>query len=501
VAVDRRAPCVIGVAQRTWKLSGDEQAPEPLAMWAEVGRAAAEDAAANGGGAAVLAAVDRVDVTYCVSWAYDDPAARAAEALGVQPRQLGYTGMSGTSPLGVLQHVATEMLAGDLDVTVLLSAEAFDTKRRLKKAGERPAWSHREPERSPVVMDPPILPTEISHEVFQAWLTFATYEVAWRARAGLTPTEHRAAVGELFAPFTDVAAANPDAWFPIARTAEALAEATPENRMVGFPYTKHLVSVMDVDMAAAVVVATHEAADRLGVPPEQRAYLRGISLAKDPDHLPEHPEMWRSPAMEHVFGEALGKAGIEAGELGHLDLYSCFPSSVRFALDALGSHGFEADSVQPPTVTGGLPYFGGPGSGYVTHSLGQLVRVLREDPGSYGLASGVGMHMTNHAAAVLSTTPGDGASAPARSKLTPKPATAPMVDEGRGPATLVAYSVVHARSGEPEWALGVLELPDGTRCFGRATDADLLGALEAEEWVGRGVNLTEGPGGANLFVP
>jgi acetyl-CoA C-acetyltransferase len=487
MGVDPRSPCLIG-----WAIASRFDG-EPLGAWAEAARQAL--------GAIDPAHVDSIDVVYCQSWPYDDPPARLAEALGATPRRARYSGIGGTTPQVLVAEAAEQVLAGALDVALVVGGEQLDTVRRSKKAGERPAWSHRDPERRPVVMDPPILPTEISHEVFQAWLTFATYDVAWRAHAGLSPDAHRAAIGRLFAPFTEVAAANPDAWFPTARTAEALAEVTPENRMVGFPYTKHLVSVMDVDMAAGVVLATHEAADRLGVPPDRRVHLRGIAAAKDPDHLPEHPEMWRSPAMAHVFGEALGRAGVEAAELDLLDLYSCFPSSVRFALDALGTHGFEADPVRPPTVTGGLPYFGGPGSGYVTHSLGQLVRLLREQPGTFGLASAVGMHMTNHAAAVLSTTPADGAAAPARARLEAKPEEAPMVDEGRGAAELLAYSVVHARTGEPEWALGVLALPDGTRCFGRATDADLLGSLEAEEWVGRTVDLTEGPGGCNLFRP
>src|SRR5690349_19564129 len=43
-AVDPRAPCIIGVAQRTWRPSEhDGDAPEPLSMWEEVARAAAAD--------------------------------------------------------------------------------------------------------------------------------------------------------------------------------------------------------------------------------------------------------------------------------------------------------------------------------------------------------------------------------------------------------------------------------------------------------------------------
>ena len=45
--VDPRQPCLIGVGQRTWHLSGDEASPEPLAMLDEVVRLAVDDGAAT----------------------------------------------------------------------------------------------------------------------------------------------------------------------------------------------------------------------------------------------------------------------------------------------------------------------------------------------------------------------------------------------------------------------------------------------------------------------
>ncbi len=72
MAVDPRTPCLIGVGQRTWHLSGDEQAPEPLAMMAEVVCRAVADCDASSGEEALLAAVDDLRVVYCMSWPYDD---------------------------------------------------------------------------------------------------------------------------------------------------------------------------------------------------------------------------------------------------------------------------------------------------------------------------------------------------------------------------------------------------------------------------------------------
>ncbi len=67
--------------------------------------------------------------------------------------------------------------------------------------------------------------------------------------------------------------------------------------MVAYPYTKLMTSIMDVDMAAAVLLASAERADALGVPEERRVYLRGWGYAEEPEHVAGHPELWHSPAM------------------------------------------------------------------------------------------------------------------------------------------------------------------------------------------------------------
>lgn len=482
---DPRTPCVIGVAQRTWHLDGDEQAPEPLAMQAHVARAAAEDASGRGD---VLAAVDGLDVVYCMSWPYDDPCGRLAERLGISPSRVAYSGIGGTVPQQLLNAAAARILDGSADVQLVVGAEALDTKRRLKRAGERPAWSHRHPDPPDFPFEAPFHPAEVAHEVFQAWLTFAVRDIARRAAHGEAPEPHRERLGRLLAPMTRVAAANPHAWFPAERSPEDLITPTPANRMVGYPYTKSMVAVMDVDMAAAVVLASWEAADRLGVPVERRVVLRGWCHATDPVYVAEHPDLGSSPAMAAAAGEALRVAGVGIDDVAHLDLYSCFASSIDFARDALGIHPSDGRSV---TVTGGLPYAGGPASNYLSHAVAAMVEVLRADPGSVGVVSGVGMHMTKHCYAVYSTTPGtpgrpDEAGVQARlDGVPPRRLTATHT----GPATLAAYSVVHGRDGERRWGLGVCDLDDGTRAYARCEDPGLLAAWEDEEWVGRPVRL------------
>ena len=130
-----------------------------------------------------------------------------------------------------------------------------------------------------------------------------------------------------------------------------------------------------------------------------------------------------------------------------------------------------------------------PGSDYLTHSIATMARVLREDPGSLGMVSGVGMHMTKHVYGVYSTEPGPArpgaAGAGARAARRSRSGT-----RYAGPATVAAYSVVHGRDGGPEWGVAVCDVGDGARAYAKMADAELLASAETDELVGRTVTVT-----------
>ena len=83
-----------------------------------------------------------------------------------------------------------------------------------------------------------------------------------------------------------------------------------------------------------------------GVPPRERCWPRS------PSTMAARPEPWRSPAMAAAMRCCLG--GIASDEVAHLDLYSCFASSLSFA--ARCARHRRPDRAL--TVTGGLPYHG-----------------------------------------------------------------------------------------------------------------------------------------------
>ncbi len=494
MTVDPRTPCLIGQSRKTWHPSdvGSEGAPEPLEMWHEVSRGAACDAGAPG----CVKDLDSIQVVYCQGWQYDDPPRRLAERLGADPRHRVYSAIGGTTPQVLLGETAQRMLAGEMELALVVGGEALATRRRIKMRGERPNWSFPPSVRAAFPLPAPLHPSEVAHGIFDAWLTFAVFDSSLRSRRGTPMSERGQAVGALLSPLAKVAASNPDAWFRLERLPEEIAVPSPQNRMVAFPYTKYATAIMDVDMAAGFLMATTEKADALGVPLDRRIYLRGWSYAEDPWYLAERTDMSKSVAMREASAEALRMSGLALDDIAYMDIYSCFASAVEFSKESLGL-GAQVD--RSITLTGGLAYHGGPGHNYVSHAIGTLAEVLRENPGSHGLVSGVGMHMSKHAFSVWSSEPGPGSLespdlAPVQRRVD-MVGKMPILDSCAERARVVAYSVAHSSSGEPAWGVLVCDVPSGGpdnsegRIYARLEDPDDLAYAESEDLVGTEVRI------------
>lgn len=476
---DARQLCVIGAAQHTVR---DGDASEPLLSWEQRAR----EAAAVAGVEHVLAQVDSLQVVYCQSWPYDDPAGRLATALGAAPRHILYSGIGGTTPQDLVNDTARSMQRGECELALVCSAEALATVRAAKKSGVRLPWSHRKS--SPFPWEPPHQ-SELAHEVVQAWETFPLWDTARRAKRGTPLADDAREAATMMAAMSVVAAGNPHAWRPQAWDADAVGTPTPDNRYVGWPYTKREVAVMDVDMSAALLLATREKADALGVSEDRRLYLSGWARAEDPATIAERQDMSRSAAMAVVGKHALARAGIGLDNIDAFDLYSCFPSSLRLACDALG---LALDDPRGLTVTGGLPYAGGPASGYLTHAISTAFEALNHTT-RRTMVTGVGMHMAKHVAAVWSSVPGApptiGEHDTLQAEVDADQPRRHVLTTWSGPATVCAYTVAHGRDGAAQQGLLVLDTESG-RALARVQRADLLADAEATELVGQAVTVT-----------
>jgi acetyl-CoA C-acetyltransferase len=256
--------------------------------------------------------------------------------------------------------------------------------------------------------------------------------------------------------------------------------------MIAFPYPKFMNAIMSVDQAAAVLMTDVDHARALGIPEHKWVYVRGCGDAIDHWFVSDRVDFSSSPAIRLAGARALAQARLGVETIDYFDLYSCFPSAIQIAADMLG---IPIDDPRPLTVTGGLPYHGGPGNNYGTHAVAAMVERLRAKPGSNGLVTGVGWYLTKHAVGVYSSTP-----PPHPFERDDPKAYQPLLDAqphpdiaaaGQGRATCETYTVQHDRDGKPSLGIVVARLSDGRRCWANITDAALLERIEQQELIGQ----------------
>jgi len=114
-------------------------------------------------------------------------------------------------------------------------------------------------------------------------------------------------------------------------------------------------------------------------------------LTKGSREVTDRQASLSAPAWKRPGRKAFEMAGIGIDDVDLIDLYSCFPVAGEIGAEALG---LDLDDPRGLTVTGGLPYAGGPGNNYVMHSVAVMLHRLRERRGEYGLITGNGRYLT-----------------------------------------------------------------------------------------------------------
>lgn len=476
--MDVRTPVLAGVGTSY----ADAEAVE---LMVDAARAAGVDSGAAG----LLAATQRVVVPRG-TWSYRDPARIVAERIGA-PEATTVLVDVGIPQQTILDEVMAAMLAGDLDVAVVVGGEAKARSARIgrqrtrgdttgmaqvfSRGGTEEATA-TEIDQGDVRPDVHQQPTgdlvdavEIEAGLWAPVEQYALIESALAAHEQVSPQALRRDIAQLYERLNRVARSNPDAAFPEPITAEQLATFSSSNRPLAFPYAKWHASQWTVDQAAAVLLCTTAAADRFGVPADRRVHpLVGLSSS----HLvpvSRRRDLHRWPAMRVLGTAAADRLGHRLDQCRHVELYSCFPSAVRVQQRELG---FDAD--RTPTITGGMSFAGGPFNSYVLQSMATMVGRLRAEGGRAVVTSVSGL-LTKPGLGVWAAMP-DGAP-PLLDDLAAAAAaetdTVPVVPAHHGAARVAACTVTY-EGLDPAGLVALLDTPDGARVIARSSDSGLL---------------------------
>ena len=399
-----RTPILVGAGQLTQRDVEPERALEPVAMMAATAQAAAEDA---GLGPALLRRIDSLAVVNIFCWPYANAPRLLAERLGAHPSEEIVTTVGGNTPQWLVNETASRIAAGRVRVALLAGAEAVRSVMRARKGrvrarleqwrrdaaggGRRKGRNQRPRGRRWVsCCRPRSIPSSRmrcaparaarSPSTSATWARSVPGCRRWRRTTRMPGSAQ-------------------------ARSADEIATVTPSNRMIGFPYPKLMNAIIEVDQAASVLMTSVGEARALGIPEDRWVYLWGGGQAHDRWFVSDRVDYTDSPAIREAGRQALDAAGIGIERVDHLDIYSCFPAAVQIGRAALG---IAADDPRPLTVTGGLPYFGGPGNNYSMHGIAEIMDRVRARPGSIGLVTALGWFITKHAVGVYCAQPKDG---------------------------------------------------------------------------------------------
>jgi acetyl-CoA C-acetyltransferase len=484
-------PIIVGVGQKTWRETDTTRTP--LDALTEASALAVADAGQN----SLTQAIDTVAMVRFIADTDPGLAALFPRNPGKQVAQrLGITGadffqgiIGGNTPQYLVNHFANKLAEGEHTAVLISGAELLATLfSALRTGGDISAWpGEAEAEPSTIGQERDGLSdTEKLYSLYEPINTYPLFENSLRYHLGISMEDHQANIAKLCSNMSQVAANNPYAWKPEALTPEQVSTVDQRNRYIGYPYTKAMNPVLAVDMAASVIMTTVGKARELGINSSQWIYLRGGADVNDCWHVSERPTLHESPAIRLAWQGLSEMTGIDIGDMTDFDIYSCFPSAVQVACHEIGLSPLDPRGV---TVTGGLPYLGGPGNNYSLHGIAEMVSRLRSRGKGHGLVTANGLYLTKHSLGLYSTEPAASAwqpvdSAALQQQIDALPTVA-LAGDPVGPATVETFTVAFGRNG-PKLGIVVARNSQGERILAHTRpDADALNQLLSEDPIGR----------------
>ncbi|MDF2584092.1 MAG: acetyl-CoA acetyltransferase [Mycobacterium sp.] len=505
--VDPRTPVIVGAGQFTERVDApDYRGMSSVELATEAVRAALADTGADPGAVAaaieVFVALRQFEICTPFSEAplgcSDNYPRSVAARIGADPARAVLEPLGGHGSQKVVTEFSGAIAAGDAEVVLVLGSENGSTLRYFAGRDDKPDHSERiggQLEDRGYGFDQYMNEYTAKHGLTGAPVQYGLLDNARRARLGATVDEYRRDMAELFAPFSEVAAKNPLSSSPVQRSVDELLTVTAENRMICDPYPRLMVARDQVNQGAAVLIMSVAAARRLSVPEEKWVYLHGHADMVE-QQLLDRADLSASLSAEKAVAEALRVAGIGLSEVSTFDLYSCFPFPVFSVCD---SAGLATDDPRGLTLTGGLPYFGGPGNSYSVHGIAETVAAMRSEPGAFGLVGANGGVMSKYSVGVYSTTPVEWAadnSKALQAGIAALPRV-PVTRDADGTGVIETYSVRYDWPETTGVIIGRLEA-DNSRFMALSTDEALVALMSDGDPLGARIEVKSTEDGINL---
>lgn len=434
------------------------------------------------------AIIDSIYMVNINSWSYEDAPTDLSKMLGLTPKEKIYLPDGGNTPQSLVNRAAKNISSDKSKGILIVGAEAAYSAYQAKKGKITLNWPEKkEPEYMEGELWDGINSFENKYGLKNPPYTYALFETALRAENGRTIKEHQRVIGKLFSKFSKVASTHPYAWNQTSYFPEEIKNPSPNNRLITHPYTKRMCSNMFIDQAACILMTSNKTAQNLKIEQNSITYLMGGADLKDVHETTRRPSLTDSVPTRKGAKLALRQAGLSMDNIDAFDLYSCFPSIVEIMVKELG---LELDDPRQFTLTGGLPYFGGPWSNYSMHGIVTAVHLIREDPSLHIMVIANGGYNNKKSIGIYGSTPPsinwlERDDSVIQEKILSRKLKQPVKEAG-GIVTVEAYTIPYDRKGNPKKVIILGHLENGSRTLAHIISTkDELKELENEELVGK----------------
>ena len=422
-------------------------------------------------------------------WRYRDPGKWIARNNNFKNIPTTYVTKIGVLQQNLINEACQKIETGEINASIILGGEA--RFKQLRAVIEKKEYFETKLDENPdfyiKAKEDLYGDEELAELGAMAVGYYATMETAIRKNDGEGIEEHQNNIALMYEEFSKIASENKDGWLNHPYAKEDILETSKKNKMLAYPYNKLHCTSWNVNQSAAIIICSEELANELEIDNKKRVYPISSSENNHMIAIQQRPKLYESLGMTYAansINKMIERLDIK---LDAYDLYSCFPAAIKMFTKSIG-----LDSEIPKTVTGSMPYAGGPLNSFVIHSTVKMIQKIRALEVEYGLITGVSGMMTKQSFCVWGKEYKEHFifdDVTERAKLDESPIELSNISEGKG--EIIGYTIIE---GNENAAKAVLYLDDEKkhRKVVSSMDKNFINLLTEEEWVGKILRFKDG---------
>ena len=422
-------------------------------------------------------------------WRYRDPGKWIAKNNDFKNIPTTYVTKIGVLQQNLINEACLKIENGEINASIILGGEA--RYKQLRSVIEKKEYFETKLDENPdfyIKAKEDLYGDEELEELgAMAVGYYATMETALRKNDNENIEEHQNNIASMYEEFSKVASNNEDAWLDHPYSKKEILETSKKNKMLAYPYNKLHCTSWNVNQSAALIICSEELANKLEIDNKKRVYPISSSENNHMIAIQQRPKLYESLGMIYA-AKSINKMMEQLDiRLDAYDLYSCFPAAVK-----MFSKSLELGSELPKTITGSMPYAGGPLNSFVIHSTVKMIQKIRALEARHGLVTGVSGMMTKQSFCVWGKEYQEQFifdDVTERAKLDEKPVELSNIAEGEG--EIIGYTIIE-ESEHSSKAVLYLDDEKKHRKVVSSFDKNFINLLMEEEWVGKKVKFIDG---------